>query len=164
MFSIVIIKHFSNQKISCDLFFIETFILEMCQEKCAPQCSFTKFSIWKTFTQFPNAASLKYYAALLNITNPNISEAYSRRNWADLTIKMDSFVVERTTIRAKYELFSIASGFGGLLGLFLGGSLMTIFEILELLLKLTLSIAYFVGERFTLIMKSINKVSSADNN
>ena len=54
-----------------------------------------------------------------------------RRNYAEVTIQFSSLTVKHTNIYPKYEIFSASSAMGGLLGLLLGGSMMTVYEIAE---------------------------------
>ena len=56
-----------------------------------------------------------------------------QKNFAQLTLKFDTLLVEKTTLNPKYDLVTATSAVGGLLGLLIGGSLVTLFELLEML-------------------------------
>ena len=62
-----------------------------------------------------------------------MSGNYSRKNYGELVINFSSLIVQQTTILPKYEIFSAGSAMGGLLGLMLGGSILTVYELAELL-------------------------------
>ena len=64
---------------------------------------------------------------------PNLTPQYLRKNYGELLIHFGSLTVEHTDVYAKYEIFSASSAMGGLLGLFLGGSMMTLYELGEFL-------------------------------
>ena len=66
---------------------------------------------------------------------------------AEIVVSINSFNVETTRVRAKYEFFSATSAFGGLLGLFLGGSVVTVFELSELACRL-ISSAYLLSGKY----------------
>ena len=107
-----------------------------CQSQCKPQCSFTKYNFEKTWTKFPSPAFNRNSRALINGggKESNVSWDYMRGNYGELVIYFGSLTVEQTDVYAKYEIFSASSAMGGLLGLFLGGSMMTIYEVVELLM------------------------------
>ena len=52
---------------------------------------------------------------------------------------MASLTVEQTIVYAKYEIFSASSAIGGLFGMFLGGSMLTVYELAELIVRLIMS-------------------------
>ena len=111
---------------------------ETCHNTCSPQCSFTKFDFQTTFTGFPNPGFHKYLRFLntgLNSTDWN----YTRENFAEVEIQVTSLTVEHTIVYAKYEIFSASSAIGGLFGMFLGGSMLTVYELAELVLQLMFS-------------------------
>ena len=107
-----------------------------CQSQCKPQCSFTKYNFEKTWTKFPSPAFNRNSRALINggWKGSNVSWVYMRGNYGELVIYFGSLTVEQTDVYAKYQIFSASSAMGGLLGLFLGGSMMTIYEVVELLI------------------------------
>ena len=100
-----------------------------CQTRCKPQCSFTKYYVDISSAGFPSRSFKKLQNAITQ-TN-NVSYEYMRRNYAEVTIQFSSLTVKHTNIYPKYEIFSASSAMGGLLGLLLGGSMMTVYELLE---------------------------------
>ena len=67
-----------------------------------------------------------------------------RGNYGELVIYFGSLTVEQTDVYAKYEIFSASSAMGGLLGLFLGGSMMTIYEVVEILISVLRELTFKV--------------------
>ncbi|XP_075241732.1 acid-sensing ion channel 2-like [Convolutriloba macropyga] len=127
-------------------------IYKSCNQKCKPQCSWTKYNFEKTWTKFPSYDSYKKISNLIHQRNTSFESAnmtfeYMRRNLVELTLRMGgSFTEASTTLLPKYELFSIASGVGGLFGLFLGGSLLLAAEFLQLIANLGIEIWTRVGK------------------
>ena len=117
----------------------KTWFLGDCQAKCKPQCSFTKYNFEKTWTKFPSPAFNRNSRALINGggKGSNVSWDYMKGNYGELVIYFGSLTVEQTDVYAKYEIFSASSAMGGLLGLFLGGSMMTIYELVEFILTVS---------------------------
>ena len=69
-----------------------------------------------------------------------------RQNFAEVVIGVNSFNVETIKILPKYEFFSATSAFGGLLGLFLGGSAVTLVELAELFAGIFANVLFRVTE------------------
>ena len=63
----------------------------------------------------------------------NVTQEYMRKNYAELTVFMDTMSLDTTTIYKKYDLLRVISNTGGLLGILLGGSLVTLYEVIEFL-------------------------------
>ncbi|XP_075248182.1 epithelial sodium channel subunit beta-like isoform X2 [Convolutriloba macropyga] len=117
--------------------------MESCMQACRPQCSFNKYHATNTMTKFPSinaAKSLKKITKLSNRvpSNGTISEYHCdmRQNYAELQVSIGSFLVRRTRIMPKYNFAKATSAMGGLFGLLLGGSMLSVYEIFELLLQL----------------------------
>ena len=127
---------------------------EICSKKCKPQCSFTKYNIETSWAKFPNKYSYyQIHADMRSTISGNISFDYMQKNYAELSIEIGSFVVEKTTVRSKYQIFSASSGIGGLFGLFLGGSMVTIFELFELFANMLVSgCVWFVAKLMKIII------------
>ena len=79
-----------------------------------------------------------------------------RENYAEVTISFETLIVLNTNVRAKYEIFSASSAMGGILGMLLGGSMMTLYELAEILF---FAIQCFIVDAFSKIRKSF-KISS----
>ncbi|XP_063711672.1 amiloride-sensitive sodium channel subunit alpha-like [Symsagittifera roscoffensis] len=106
-------------------------LLERCLRSCNPQCGFTKYNFERTFAKFPNPGFIEYLKSVA--PDEEVSGNYSRKNYGELVINFSSLIVQQTTILPKYEIFSAGSAMGGLLGLMLGGSILTVYELAELL-------------------------------
>ena len=113
------------------------FCSENCQAKCKPQCSFTKYNFEISSAKFPNLGLIKNRQILSADGDSNVTAQYIKKNYAELVIYFGSLTVEQTDVYAKYEIFSASSAMGGLLGLFLGGSMMTIYEFVELIIMVS---------------------------
>ena len=112
------------------IFLTSNFFLAQCWSKCKPQCSFTKFDFDITSTKFPNPGFLKNRKAIQSAGTH--STEYGQKNYAELVINMASFSVKHTIVYPKYEIFSASSAIGGLFGMLLGGSALTMYELAEL--------------------------------
>ncbi|XP_075239303.1 epithelial sodium channel subunit alpha-like [Convolutriloba macropyga] len=112
-------------------------LLRICSDRCKPQCSFTKYNFQLTSSSFPNQG----FHANYKILDPhnNVSFQYMRKNYAELNINMASLIIQHTHLYPKYEIFSAGSAMGGLFGLLLGGSVLSIYELVELFLRLIVS-------------------------
>ncbi|XP_075254763.1 bile acid-sensitive ion channel-like [Convolutriloba macropyga] len=108
-------------------------LLRQCQATCKPQCSFTKYYLDISSAKFPSQSFANLQSAITQ-TN-NVSYQYMRRNYAEVTIQFSSLTVKHTNIYPKYEIFSASSAMGGLLGLLLGGSMMTVYELAEFIVN-----------------------------
>ena len=102
--------------------------------KCTPQCSFAKYDMTTTSTKFPTRDFAKYQKSIFG-PDSNMTHDYMRRNLAELSVSMASLTVSHTTTLPKYEIFSTGSAMGGLFGLLLGGSMMTLYEVSELIVS-----------------------------
>ncbi len=105
------------------------FSTEKCLKMCKPHCSFTKHEIALTSTHFPSRDFAHLVEAL--DASSNVTQEYMRKNYAELTVFMETMVLDTTTISKKYDLLKVISNSGGLLGIFLGGSLLTVYELLD---------------------------------
>ncbi|XP_075248299.1 epithelial sodium channel subunit gamma-2-like [Convolutriloba macropyga] len=134
-------------------------IIEKCERKCIPQCSFTKYDFKQiTWTKLSTNPILVDYYSRQTVTSfassspsnadrgKNMSALYMRQNLAEVVIGVNSFNVETIKILPKYEFFSATSAFGGLLGLFLGGSAVTLVELAELFAGIFANVLFRVTE------------------
>ena len=69
-------------------------------------------------------------------SNDEVSKNYTKENYDELVINFSPLIVQHTIKFPKYEIFSAGSSMGGLLGIILGGSLMTLYEVMELVFGL----------------------------
>ncbi len=82
-----------------------------------------------TSAQFPSPG----FSQLLKTldASSNVTKEYTRENYAGLTVFMETMSVDTTMIFRKYDFAKVISNTGGLLGILLGGSLMTLYELLD---------------------------------
>ena len=75
------------------------------------------------------------FAQTMRVLHPEakVSVGYMRENYAEIKIGVDSLTVEHISLYPKYDTLKTISGTGGVIGLLLGGSLVTLFELLEFL-------------------------------
>ncbi|XP_063713531.1 uncharacterized protein LOC134841455 [Symsagittifera roscoffensis] len=107
-----------------------------CGARCKPQCGFTKYKMDKTWSEFPNRRDFRQIRGVIG-SNVSVDYDYARKNLGMLTVHMASFTTVDTIVSAKYELFSASSAVGGLLGLLIGGSMVTFVEIADFILVIT---------------------------
>ena len=131
--------------------------LETCLTKCRPQCSFTKYDFHMSTTRFP-APGYHQYQKAIEPNNPNVTYGYMRENYAEVTINFDSLIVVHTNMRAKYEIFSATSAVGGIFGMLLGGSVMTLYELAEMLILVLQSFYHGAVDRIRKKLKRSPKV------
>ena len=114
-----------------------------CHRKCRPQCSFTTYEIYKKFTKFSTSSSFKTMKTMFRRNNPNLMPGANLtfNLWGervfDVSIHFRSLRGKHISVRLKYSFLDVMSSFGGLGGLFIGASLVTLVEIGFLLSDLT---------------------------
>ncbi|XP_075254809.1 epithelial sodium channel subunit gamma-like [Convolutriloba macropyga] len=100
-----------------------------CSRKCKPQCDFSNYNIEATYSKFPSYR----VPSLIQKLNPNISTKtnpeYWKKNAIDVRIRFSSLTTTKISVHLKYSFINTISAFGGLGGLFIGSSLITIVEI-----------------------------------
>ena len=113
--------------IDCYDMYITDYYNDVCD--CTPPCSTYEYSVRQSSLSLPSGENLEYFT---NMTGTN------RSAWEDITenivhlqIYFDS--MEYTVVRETpaFGLYDLIANIGGLLGLFLGASLITIMELLE---------------------------------
>ena len=117
---------------------------ELCQNECPLECYKTLYSYASSFTMYPS----KPYANRL-IKDPNIISRFSnqtelthqrlRDNILALYVYFDSFEVMNIQESAQTDVPTLIAGIGGTLGLFLGISVLSLFEFVEITLEISLS-------------------------
>ncbi len=101
----------------------EIWVTDRCTKQCEPQCSYSKYDLRITTAKFPNPGYNLVNKVNYPGTNMNIS--HMRQNYAELVLKFDTLLTEKITLHPKYDLVTATSSVGGLLGLLIGGSLVT---------------------------------------
>ncbi len=109
--------------------FLINFFSEKCLNECKPHCSFTKYEFAMISTHFPSPDFAQLARAL--DASSNATQQYMRKNYAELTVFMEIMSLDTTIIFKKYDLLKVISNTGGLLGILPGGSLLTLYELME---------------------------------
>ncbi|XP_019613553.1 PREDICTED: acid-sensing ion channel 1-like [Branchiostoma belcheri] len=100
---------------------------------CPIPCTMTKYGASVTYAGYPNRLTKKSYNAAYNLT-PD----YIRENGVVLDIYYDTLNYQKISQLKAVDSGQLASNMGGMMGLFIGASVMTILEVAEYLgLKLS---------------------------
>ncbi|XP_074644233.1 FMRFamide-activated amiloride-sensitive sodium channel-like [Tubulanus polymorphus] len=104
-------------------------------------------SFFNTYVrQNPNRNGLKAYKNLSNFTDDElIKGGHIRRNFLRFNIFMQELSVEQRREKQGYELQNLFSDIGGTLGLWIGVSIITIIELIELLIKVVMKACGQIG-------------------
>ena len=106
-----------------------------CNRACRPQCSFTTYEIFSKSAKFSSFSSFNTMRSLFKKANPNLLRANNltfdlwRQRVFDVNIHFRSLISTDISVTLKYSFLDVISAFGGLGGLFIGASLVTIIEI-----------------------------------
>ena len=106
-----------------------------CNRLCRPQCSFTTYEIQKKLAKFSSLSSFKTMRTLFRRNNPTLMPAVNvtfelwKQRVFDVSIHFRSLRSKNISVRLKYSFLDVLSSFGGLGGLFIGASLVTLVEI-----------------------------------
>ena len=117
---------------------------ELCQNECPLECYKTLYSYASSFTMYPSRS----YANRL-IKDPSIISRFSnqteltyetlRENILALYVYFDSIEVMNIQESPQTDVPTLIAGIGGTLGLFLGISVLSLFEFVEITLEISLS-------------------------
>ncbi|XP_075255694.1 epithelial sodium channel subunit gamma-like [Convolutriloba macropyga] len=116
--------------------------LGQCAIECKPQCSFTTYEIFKKSAKFSSVSSFNTMRTLFRRVNPNLLPRGNltfdlwRQRVFDVNVHFRSLLSTHISVTLKYSFIDIISAFGGLGGLFIGASLVTLVEICFLLYDL----------------------------
>ncbi|XP_064609108.1 acid-sensing ion channel 1A-like [Liolophura sinensis] len=100
---------------------------------CPVPCEWSSYSTRVSMGDYPSLALMEIANRTSNYT---YTEAEYRQNFLKLTIAYDAFLLETVKQVPKYTVESIISAFGGQMGMFLGVSLLSVVEFVELLIQL----------------------------
>lgn len=112
-----------------------------CLPYCPAECQSFRYSLTISDIDYPKKSYFDYYL----VNNSIIKAKYSNReiNYEDLKRKISSLVIYYETMTytvtsqiPKWDIFGLASNVGGLLGLFLGVSFLSIVELVEALFEI----------------------------
>jgi len=113
---------------------------ERCLDECLVECEKVDFSITTSISTFSNDYLIK---KLINETfiskkYPNITVSEMAESLTSVTVFYSDLKYVEYIDRAQYNLGLLFSNLGGLLGLFLGFSVGSLFEIIEIIFALIL--------------------------
>ena len=118
---------------------------KLCANQCPLECHSTSYSSTASYSVFPTMAyayslikDKSFLSRFENSTNVNYETI--KQNILSVNIYFDR--LESTTIQEgkQTEFVDLVAGIGGTLGLFLGVSVLSLFEVVEVLLEILLSI------------------------
>jgi len=105
---------------------------------CPVQCEKIKYGLVLSSAYFPSPhfwdALYKFFNKSENGTATDALQEIIRRHLLKLNIFYESLSTEVTKEKPAYDIFAFGSDMGGTMGLFLGCSLLTLFEFLDLLI------------------------------
>lgn len=105
---------------------------------CPVQCEKIKYGLQLSSAYFPSPhfwhALYKLFNESDNGTATDAVQEIIRRHLLKLNIFYESLSTEVTTKKPAYDILAFGSDLGGIMGLFLGCSLLTLFEFLDLLI------------------------------
>ncbi|XP_071484463.1 acid-sensing ion channel 1C-like [Diadema antillarum] len=95
---------------------------------CPPDCFLRTYSPTVSQAEYPGTFWSSKFERL-----HGLNESYVRENICDLNVYFKEMSVQRITQKKDYNFFSLLCDIGGSLGLWLGGSILTFFEIVDLI-------------------------------
>lgn len=108
-----------------------------CTQSCPPPCRLEEFKISSSFATWPSQNYEKYYQEIVleNYNRLLITKSGShRKNVLKLQVFFEDLDVEVVSEQRSYELVNFVSDIGGQLGLWIGFSVLTLAEFLELIM------------------------------
>ena len=121
------------------------FIQKECQHLCPLECNVTQYSTKMTFTklfgQF-EMATIKESPHLLNDFSDDLNLDRARDSFVQMSIFYESLSYTLSTESPKMNWISLLGWIGGNLGLFLGMSVFSLFEIVQVLIEI-----YYLRQR-----------------
>ena len=105
-----------------------TFIVESSGTTCPPPCNYITYNTSISYSQYPSVQLREDYSSLFNISSDNIKDNILSVN----VFFQDLYVIKSETI-ISYTGISFLADVGGLVGLFLGASIVAIVEVVILI-------------------------------
>ena len=139
--------------------FTTNFIMSNCFPLCPLECKSRKYMTSITYTEYPIRSFEKDYMAY-----PNVRRIYSNKtfstslgsNLVSLLIYYDSLSYTSITESPNLDFVTLLSNIGGIAGLFLGISLLSIVEIIETILEMV----YYLFKPKSFKINKINQITS----
>ncbi|RNA03290.1 degenerin deg-1-like [Brachionus plicatilis] len=117
-------------------FYTKSDIDKICENDCPLECERTEYDFTVSFTDYPTDLRANSLVDLLN--SKNVSKNYSldfvKQNSLKVNIVYDSLEYVEIQELKKTEIVDLVSSIGGLLGLFIGLSVLSFAEIFEILI------------------------------
>ncbi|CAF0974835.1 unnamed protein product [Brachionus calyciflorus] len=119
-------------------FFFIFDIKEKCSNHCPLECEKTEYDYSLSFTNFPTDLQAK--AIHKSLLKRNSSKNYTldeiKKNSLQINIYYDQLMYETIEETSKMELVDLISNIGGLLGLFIGISILSFAELIEIFIEI----------------------------
>ena len=115
-------------------------ISAICSPYCPLECNSNEYQITTTFSQYPT----RQYAEQNLIKNPVIASKFQNEKLIYETIKQsvlslniyyDDLSYTESVESPKLEIVDLVSNIGGVMGVFVGASLLSFFEIIEVIIE-----------------------------
>ena len=124
---------------------------------CPVACSKTQYTIGTSYSAFPANYAASDLARSVNAQlNTNINASIFQENYLGVNIYFETLTREEQVTRNAYDIVALLSDIGGQLGLFLGASVISVFELLTWLFDEVKDRCCGISER-----KLIDKVKSS---
>lgn len=109
------------------------------KEHCDQECERTSYILNARFAKFPSKDGMR---TLRHLVGHNGTYEYMWRNLAQQVVKPGALQVD-----LKYNWVNAIGGVGGMFGLFVGASMMTLFEVIELIGEISLTLYNYYRSR-----------------
>ena len=129
--------------------FVASDIKKECTPYCPSECDSVSYTISTSFSEYPSKSYAEKF--LLNnsiikqkFANQNLTYEQIKKNVLSLTVYYDQLSYTVTSQQEKTNLLGLISNIGGLLGLFLGISFLSLVEIFEAFFEVLCIISWSV--------------------
>lgn len=129
----------SSEQLSCqvrEFNILKSDYARYCDHLCPLECESTSYTLSTSAASFPTDG----YVNLLTKNIPFIREKYPnvslKENLLSVHLYFPEMTYTRITETAKYEIIDLVAGIGGYMGLMIGASIFSLFEIAKLSLEI----------------------------
>ena len=106
---------------------------------CNLPCHETKFYKSASYSQWPATADLPFYKKVLShslgLNASNLPDEFVRRNFLKISVSFSDMTYRRVREERQYPLDGVISDIGGQMGIWLGASMFSVFELFFLLFQ-----------------------------
>lgn len=128
----------------CNRLYKLNFNLSTCYKECPFECVSTKYSSSVSYTDFPSyiyydsmvTQDFDYYSLVFKTSN--ITYEMLKESMARISIDFDELKMTQITESASFSLVDLTADIGGTLGLFIGVSVLSFVELVELFVDMLL--------------------------